>query len=119
MSRVAADKDMGAFEAALDSFGECGDVIEEGKEAPPGGGPGHDGDKSAGATTPAAYHRHVVCPSDTLAGLLIRYGISLRELKRHNDFPRVRWCDFLWRGLVRLSPLFASLVLPCAACRQV
>ena len=33
------------------------------------------------------FHRHVVMPGDTLAGLMIRYGIHLRELKRHNDFP--------------------------------
>ncbi len=41
-------------------------------------------------SSPVEYIRHVVCPSDTLAGLLLRYSITLRELKRHNDFPRVR-----------------------------
>lgn len=39
---------------------------------------------------------HVVSQADTLQGLLLRYNITLRELKKWNQFPRVRdVCDFL------------------------
>jgi hypothetical protein len=33
---------------------------------------------------------HVVSLADTLQGLLLRYNITLRELKKWNQFPRVR-----------------------------
>ena len=33
---------------------------------------------------------HAVMQSDTLQGLCIRYKVTLRELKRWNQFPRVR-----------------------------
>ena len=33
---------------------------------------------------------HIVMQSDTLQGICLRYNVTLRELKRWNQFPRVR-----------------------------
>jgi hypothetical protein len=45
---------------------------------------------------PPAFIEHVVRTTDTLQGLCLWYKISVRELKRWNDFPRVRTCAVLW-----------------------
>lgn len=37
------------------------------------------------------FTEHMVSQVDTLQGLLLRYNITLRELKRWNQFPRVRF----------------------------
>jgi len=34
-----------------------------------------------------AFVEHVIMPEDTLFGILLRYNVSKRELKRWNDFP--------------------------------
>ena len=33
---------------------------------------------------------HVVRTTDTLQGICLRYKVTVREVKRHNDFPKVR-----------------------------